>query len=213
MKDYRSVPLKRERPIAPDSPPLKASGALIAVPVLAVPMGGLLGIVTERRSAARFEHVGGAEDRCSRSRALGNPWFGCGRNLITSFQSDIYTTSAAQGLLPLLWFAVAVTDRVCFAAFCFAAGIASRGMRGARVGVGLDAADDGAARAYQSGRHDRDRNSAKSLEHVTNVAERRARLASCTGVVLLGRPSVGDREGARANHPADATCYGCEVIE
>ncbi len=31
-----------------------------------------------------------------------------GRNLITSFQNDIYTTAAAQGLLPLLWFAVVV---------------------------------------------------------------------------------------------------------
>jgi uncharacterized protein len=35
-----------------------------------------------------------------------------GRDLITSFQSDIYTTAAAQELLPLLWFAVVVVTPI-----------------------------------------------------------------------------------------------------
>jgi CAAX protease family protein len=35
-----------------------------------------------------------------------------GRYLITSFQNEIYTTAAAQGLLPLLWFAVVIVTPV-----------------------------------------------------------------------------------------------------
>jgi uncharacterized protein len=35
-----------------------------------------------------------------------------GRNVITSFQNDIYTTAAAQGWLALLWFAVIVVTPI-----------------------------------------------------------------------------------------------------
>ena len=35
-----------------------------------------------------------------------------GRNLITSFQNDIYTTAAARGWLPMLWFAVVIVTPI-----------------------------------------------------------------------------------------------------